>query len=834
MFSLSVVLFDLNQNILTDHPHAIQINNLFGSLNALHSFNFIKESHDCNFSFSVPNRNAFSLIDFFLLSNNLGSLAISFDIVDDITNLSDHRPIKITFPLLEFLSLFPSPSIFQPKTIPTINPNPLNRLVFYWDPKSAPMYYESTRIKFQALADTFSNLSLSQLAITRPDIFSPHGVNNIYNNLIHGLLNASLECFKVKNNASKFKRKWWWGDDLRVAKSHSLTLFNIWKAEGSVINSPSFNRYHAAKKDFHSLIRKSKKEANSGLNDNLLNSLNLCNNHKFWNLWNANFNSAKSLSKYSFEGLEGNFEIANYLAAAHKSNCSPNSHIFDTKMHDDFITSKNVHRNANFYPTISISTLMVDKAIAKIRNNTTPGHDNICIEHFKLAHPSVILILKSLFNIFLHLGIVPLEFGEGVVTPIPKFKGQKCKVNADDFRGITLSPIASKIFEHSIHPFFHHLSTSDRQFGFKHGTGCAHALKIVRNSIQFFTSKGNTVNLGLIDIKKAFDKSNFWGILSILQNKHINPILIDILEHWFTTSTARVKWGDALSDRISLKAGVRQGSILSPLLFSMYIDIILVELEKSKLGCFLNGKCINSFLYADDLILLSLSISDLQCLIDKCKVLFDNLDLQINYSKSNCLRIGNRFRSVCRPITINGCLISWVSEAKYLGITLQAGPKLTFNWAPARRNFYCSLNNILSHLGHNPHISIVLSLFRSNCIPILSYGLSSLSLSKHDLNALSFAYNNIFHKLFKTNNNTTIESCQYFCNFWSFPVLHDYLRYSFLIPFYKSGNLSMNSALDRYDYCDLFNIVSKYNLNTNDSIKSIKYKFWKVVESKFR
>src|SRR3989442_3744414 len=131
-----------------------------------------------------------------------------------------------------------------------------------------------------------------------------------------------------------------------------------------------------------------------------------------------------------------------------------------------------------------IITVMVDEAIKKIANNTAAGPDNLCIEHFKFAHPSVIIILKSIFNIFLSLREVPTGFGAGLVTPIPKFCGHKIKVCADDFRGITLNPIASKIFEHCICPYFCNLSTSDRQFGFKKGLSWSHAINLVRNTIQ--------------------------------------------------------------------------------------------------------------------------------------------------------------------------------------------------------------------------------------------------------------------------------------------------------------------------------------------------------------
>ena len=140
--------------------------------------------------------------------------------------------------------------------------------------------------------------------------------------------------------------------------------------------------------------------------------------------------------------------------------------------------------------------------------------------------------------------------------------------------------------------------------------------------MQFFNNRGNTVTLGFVDIRKAFDKCNQWGILQCLQNKFINPVIIDILDHWFQISTAKIKWNNVLSNPVTLTAGVRQGGVLSPLLFSAYVDTVLIELGKTNSGCFINKLCLNSFMYADDLILLSISVTDLQDLLSKCASIF--------------------------------------------------------------------------------------------------------------------------------------------------------------------------------------------------------------------
>ena len=147
---------------------------------------------------------------------------------------------------------------------------------------------------------------------------------------------------------------------------------------------------------------------------------------------------------------------------------------------NDYLISKLSCLNKLSHQVPYLSTDQIDKAIHKIGDNSASGYDNICIEHFKLAHPSVTVILQLILNIFITLGEVPIPFGLGIVTPIPKFKGNKRSVNSDDFRTITINVMASKIFEHSILSYFSNISTCDRQFGFKKGLSCSHAIHLIK------------------------------------------------------------------------------------------------------------------------------------------------------------------------------------------------------------------------------------------------------------------------------------------------------------------------------------------------------------------
>ena len=76
-------------------------------------------------------------------------------------------------------------------------------------------------------------------------------------------------------------------------------------------------------------------------------------------------------------------------------------------------------------------------------------------------------------------------------------------LTCDDFRGIAISPIISKVFEHCIlDRFGSFFDTADNQFGFKRGTGCNFAIRVVRNIVENFSNGGSTSNLCAIDLSK--------------------------------------------------------------------------------------------------------------------------------------------------------------------------------------------------------------------------------------------------------------------------------------------------------------------------------------------
>ena len=77
-------------------------------------------------------------------------------------------------------------------------------------------------------------------------------------------------------------------------------------------------------------------------------------------------------------------------------------------------------------------------------------------------------------------------------------------------------------------------------------------------------------------------------------------------------------------------SGVRQGGVLSPVLFAIFIDILVLKINVSNIGCYMSSVCVSIFLYADDILLLAPFITGLQQLVNICDSEIISLDMQIN------------------------------------------------------------------------------------------------------------------------------------------------------------------------------------------------------------
>ena len=147
--------------------------------------------------------------------------------------------------------------------------------------------------------------------------------------------------------------------------------------------------------------------------------------------------------------------------------------------------------------------------------------------------------------------------------------------------------------------------TSELQFGFKakHSTNlCSMVLK---ETISYYNQHQTPVFCTFLDATKAFDRLHYCKLFKLLLRRQLPVTILRVLINIYTNSIVRVAWCGIASDYFLVGNGVKQGGVLSPILFWVYIDDLLLLLAKSGYGCFIGAHFVGALAYADDIVLIS-------------------------------------------------------------------------------------------------------------------------------------------------------------------------------------------------------------------------------------
>ena len=164
------------------------------------------------------------------------------------------------------------------------------------------------------------------------------------------------------------------------------------------------------------------------------------------------------------------------------------------------------------------------------------------------------------------------------------------------------------------------------------------AVYTVRSVVDFYVFQNTTVNICALDLSKALDKMNRHGLFIKLMERHVPTNLLAVIEKWFACGLTCLKWGNVFSRVFKLQCGIQQGGVLSPHLFAVYVDSLVDAVERCNIGCCVKWASVSIVLYADDILLLSHSVTGLQQLLHVCEQELDLLYMPINVAKSSCMR----------------------------------------------------------------------------------------------------------------------------------------------------------------------------------------------------
>ena len=168
----------------------------------------------------------------------------------------------------------------------------------------------------------------------------------------------------------------------------------------------------------------------------------------------------------------------------------------------------------------------------------------------------------------------------------------------------------------------------------------------------------------------------------------------------------------------------------------VYVNDVIIKVTSCGIGCHLGFACVNIILYADDILLLAPSISSLQALLYICESELNSINMIINASKSNCLRIGPCWNCDVTIATRNGASIEWSNGCSYLGIFVTSGATFKCKFDAAKAKFYRSFNAIMCRAGSCASLEVLFSLMRSKCVPALLYGIEACPVNTRETRSL--------------------------------------------------------------------------------------------------
>ena len=307
---------------------------------------------------------------------------------------------------------------------------------------------------------------------------------------------------------------------------------------------------------------------------------------------------------------------------------------FEKLSNEEFVWDRNGLETANTVsgPIEEITCQEVKCAIGKMKNGKAAGPSGVVEEMLKAAGDIGVQWVADLCNAVLREGRIPTDWTKSWMVSVYKGKGDAMECGS--YRGIKLLEHAMKVLERVIEARLRReVSIDEMQFGFCPGRGTMDAIFIVRQLQEKYFAKKKNLWMAFVDLEKAFDRVPREVLWWALREVGVEEWLVKAIQAMYEGATTAVKLKVGESKGFEVKVGVHQGSVLSPLLFT----IVLEALSRK----FRDGLPYE-LLYADDLVLMAETKEELMEKLSRWKENMEAKGLRVNVAKTKVMKCCER------------------------------------------------------------------------------------------------------------------------------------------------------------------------------------------------
>lgn len=340
-------------------------------------------------------------------------------------------------------------------------------------------------------------------------------------------------------------------------------------------------------------------------------------------------------------------------------------------------------------PNAVPNELEVAQSINKLSNNKAADRDRTTAEMFKMAgKPKAITrCIEEMWE----KKVAPDAWM--VIDIVPIYKKGDVSI-CDNYRPISIIDMFSKAFGNLLKTRVEAVVEGkllEAQAGFRKHRSCQDMIFILRMLRGYSKEVRQAIYGCFVDLRKAYDSVDRETLWKVLQHYGIDGDLLDMIKLLYRNTRAAIRVGEGRTEEFSLKAGVKQGCVLSPLLFNIYLDFVVRQAIKrfgeAGVGVARGGKefwynpmggrakgmddmgvlNLAALLYADDTALLASSYKDICKMVNILEEVTKEWGLTISIPKTKIMVWEAPEGEVRPPLFIRGEVVEEVQEFKYLG-----------------------------------------------------------------------------------------------------------------------------------------------------------------------